>query len=575
MDEAGAPQLLHDAVVYLAAAVILIPIFASARLGAILGYLFAGILIGPHVFALISDPDKVLSFSEMGIVMLLFVVGLDLAPRRLWALRRDIFGLGTLQIVVCGLAMAAFLIVVGFSWQAALVVGLALALSSTALIVQHLQSKGQVATPIGTRTISVLLQQDIAIVPLLLVTAALARTPHLAETRTGVTLVLVTLAAIAGLVVAARLFLNPLFRLIAKTGAREVFAIGALLTVLGASFLMASLGVSMALGAFIAGVMLADSPYRHEVAADIEPFRGLLLGLFFMAVGMTLDVRVLLHFPFRILEYVLVLMALKLVLVTGLARMFGSSFPDALRIGAFLAQGGEFAFVILSRAEAGVLIAPEALAIFATVVTISMVLTPLLVRSVGRVATRLERRGADEAPLPAGPDGKESGSVIVVGHGRFGQILSQLLTMRGLNVTLIDEKPSEIARSAGAGWKVFYGNGLRPEVLRAAGAEDARLLVVAVNGRWSPEPLTDIRANFPHLAIAARAYDRLHQADLMRHDAGITVFDLLPGGVALGRMVLKALGTDDAAIDSVVSEFRQWDSDRLNQLLVGSEKVAR
>lgn len=571
------PELLREAVVYLAAAAAFVPLFTRLKLGAVLGYLAAGIIIGPQVLRLIADPESALSFAEFGVVMLLFVVGLELNPARLWALRRDIFGLGTLQVVVCGFALAAALMIVtSFTWQAALVVGLALALSSTALDVQILKDQDKINTPLGERIISIHLLQDLAIVPLLLVTTALSRVPNL-ETRSGWELIGVTALAIGGLVITGRYLLTPLFRLIALTGAREVFVIGALLSVLGASFLMASLGLSMAMGAFIAGVMLADSPYRHEVEADIEPFRGLLLGLFFMAVGMVLDLSVIFANPGRILILVAVLMTVKFAIIAVLARLFGSRWFDAGLIGIHLSQGGEFAFIVLGAATAGMLIYPAAASIFTAVVVVSMALTlPLLA-----LWHRFERHDHASADGMEGPENARPGRVIVIGYGRFGQIVTQLLHARGLDVVLIDTKPDQIDQSRAYGWKVYYGDGFRPDVLRAAGAEQAQLLVVTTGGAWEPHRLDPVRTAFPHLQVVARAHDRSHYMRLYAADLDKSVRELFHSAIEVGRIALLELGTSPETIDEITKEYIRRDSERLalqvasGDLMAGRETIFR
>jgi monovalent cation:proton antiporter-2 (CPA2) family protein len=571
--------LLREAVIYLVAAAAFVPLFTRAKLGAVLGYLVAGIVIGPSVLRLVDDPQSVLTFAEFGVVLLLFVVGLELNPSRLWALRRDIFGLGTLQVLLCGFALAGALLgLTAFTWQAALVVGLALALSSTALDVQILKDRGTLNTPMGERIVSVHLLQDIAIVPLLLVVTALSRVPD-TDPREGWEVMLVTLAAIGGLVVAGRLLLNPMFRLIALTGARDVFVVGALLTVLGASLLMASLGLSMAMGAFIAGVMLADSPYRHELEADIEPFRGLLLGLFFMAVGMTLDLSVVLANPGRILLFTVVLMLVKFGIIAGLARGFGSPWREAGLIGVHLSQGGEFAFIVLAAATSGLLIASEAASLFTAVVTLSMALTlpalGLWERFLGH-----EAAGGD-GTAPDGPDSAPPGSVIVVGYGRFGQIVTQMLHARGLDVVLIDTRPDQIERSSRFGWKVYYGDGFRPDVLRAAGAADARLLIVTSGGDWDPHRLDAVREAFPHLRILVRAHDRLHYMRLVAADIDLVVRELFHSAIELGRMALAELGTPAETIDAITQEYVRRDAERLalqvasGDIMAGRETIFR
>lgn len=563
--------MLREAVVYLAAAVVCVPLFTRLKLGGVLGYLVGGILIGPSVLGLIGEPERALQYAEFGVVMLLFVVGLELNPGRLWSLRRDIFGLGTLQVLVCGMALAAGLLAAtSFTWQAAVVVGLALALSSTALVVPVLKNQQKINTPLGERIVSILLMQDLAIVPLLLVLGALARVPS-ADTRSGVEQLLVSIAAIGGLVLAGRYLLNPLFRLIATTGARDVFVVGALLTVLGASYLMASLGLSMAMGAFIAGVMLADSPWRHEVEADIEPFRGLLLGLFFMAVGMTLDLAVVLANPAKILLLALGLMAIKIAVISALSRMFGSTWRDASLVGAHLSQGGEFAFIVLAAATSGLLIRPEAASLFTAVVTLSMALTvPVLLL--------WHRLLAPDMPAStdglAGPEKASRGSVIVIGYGRFGQIVTQLLHARGLDVVLIDSKPDQIEQSKAFGWKVYYGDGFRPDVLRAAGAGDAFLLIVTTGGAWNPDRLAAVRSAFPHLRLLVRAHDRLHYMRLKSADIDLVVRELFHSAIEMGRTALEELGTRPDTIDALTEEYIRRDTERLELQVASGDIMA-
>jgi glutathione-regulated potassium-efflux system protein KefB len=546
---AGAPGYLVDAVVYLAAATVAVPLFARLKLGAVLGYLAGGIAIGPHVLGLIGDPESTLKFAEFGIVLLLFVIGLELKPARLWSLRREIFGLGLLQVAVCGLALTGVLLALtALSWQAALVVGLPLALSSTALVVQLLQERDQLNTPLGERVFSVLLMQDLAIVPLLTIVAALSRVPATGAPE-GWQQALYTVAALAGLVLAGRFLLTPLFRLLGQLGAREAFVVAALLT---------GLGLSMALGAFVAGVMLADSAYRHELEADIEPFRGLLLGLFFLSVGMSLDLAVLWANLGLVLAVVAALLLVKTVLMAGLARLFGSSWADALPAGLLLAQGGEFGFVLFGAATAGLLITPGAASLFAAVVTLSMAATPLLLAAYRRIAVR-----GTTADGMVGPDAAEDGTAIVIGYGRFGQIVTQLLHARGTDVTLIDQKPEQIERSNAFGWKVYYGDGFRTDVLRAAGAERAQLLLIAADGPWSPDRLAPIRAAFPQLGIVARAHDRRHYIALRQADQALVVRELFAGAIDCGRLALRALGNDDARIDAIVDEYIRRDAERL------------
>ncbi|WP_374389705.1 monovalent cation:proton antiporter-2 (CPA2) family protein [Sandaracinobacter sp.] len=553
--------ILREAVIFLGAAAVMVPLFSRFKLGAVLGYLTAGLLIGPYGFGLIDDTEDVLAFGEYGIVLLLFVIGLELQPARLWALRRDIFGLGTAQVVLTGLALAAtLLLLTALTWQSALVVGLALALSSTALVVQYLQEKGQLNTREGERIFSILLLQDLAIVPLLIIVSALSRAPN-PDAPEGLTLVAASVGTIVALVLAGRYVLNPAMRLFGQVGTRDIFVIAALLTVLGASYLMASFGLSMALGAFIAGVMLADSPYRHELEADIEPFRGLLLGLFFLAVGMTLDIAVVLRSPGQVLMLVAALVLVKTAVITVLARAFGTPWDKALPMGLLLSEGGEFAFVLLASAVAGLLIRPDAASLFTAVVTLSM-LCSLLLSTLYRRYAAARAQPADDGELD-GPEPGSPGSVIVIGYGRFGQIVTQLLHARGLDVVLIDTKPDQIEQSRRFGWKVYYGDGFRPDVLRAAGARDARLLIVTSGGAWEPQRLDAVRKAFPHLRILVRAHDRVHYMRLVAADIDLAVRELFHSAIEVGRLALREVGTAEDTIDSITAEYVRREQERL------------
>ncbi|MCS6987124.1 MAG: monovalent cation:proton antiporter-2 (CPA2) family protein [Sphingomonadaceae bacterium] len=570
----GAPtEVLNEAVIYLGAAAVVVPLFARLGLGAVLGYLAAGALIGPFGLKLVERPEAISGLADFGVVLLLFVIGLELRPARLWQLRREIFGFGTLQLLACGLVLwGALVLATAFTWQAALLLGLALSLSSTALVVGLLKERGELNTPVGERAFSTLLLQDIAIVPLLIVTSALSRVPD-PDAPTGLSLALSSLAAIAGLSLVGRFLLNPAFRLLARVGTREVFVIGALLAVLGASLLMASFGLSMALGAFIAGVMLADSPWRHEVEADIEPFRGLLLGLFFISVGMGLDLSILWREPDRVLALVTMLMGLKFLVVTVLGRGVGMPWPRAWRLGLLLAQGGEFAFVLFKAAVAGLLLAPEAASLFGAVVSLSMVLTLLILALVRRLAPEpeVEPQGATALEPPDGA----GGTVIVVGYGRFGQIVTQMLHARGVDVVLIDRRPEQIELSRRFGWRVWYGDGFRPEVLRAAGADHARLLVVTTGGgSWDPALLEPVRLAFPHLRIVVRVHDRVHALRMLAAGFDLVVRELFHSGIEMGRVVLRELGTPEATIEAIAREYVRRDAERLALQLASGDLMA-
>ena len=565
MAGAGTPAFLPEAVVYLAAAVVVVPLFIRFRLGAVLGYLAAGILIGPSVLALVSEPEQVLKFAEFGIVLLLFVIGLELQPSRLWALRRDIFGLGAAQVVLCGLALTGLVMALtSLSWQAALVVGLPLGLSSTALVMQLLNERDIAGTEFGTRSFSMLLFQDLAIVPLLTIVAALSRVPD-PDALPGWQLALMTVAALGFLVFVGRYLLPPVFRIIGTLGAREAFVAAALLSVLGSALLMASLGLSMALGAFVAGVMLAESPYRHALEADIEPFRGLLLGLFFVAIGMTLDLGVVRNQWPLVVALVIGVMTVKTGVIFSLARGFGTGTTRAFQMGLLLSQGGEFGFVLFAEAARGLLITTPAAQLFGAVVTLSMALTPLvfLLASklrVGAAAVATSRDGPETAAYGNG----EKGRAIVVGGGRFGQVVAQMLAARGVTVTTIDLDAELIDVSQRFGVKVYWGDGRRLDILRAAGIDRADVLIMAIDGAWDPGTvLNPIRTEWPDLAILARAFDRTHLLALRRAGVETVVRETFASGVEMGREALSTLGTPIGVIDAIDAEFRRRDADRL------------
>ena len=565
MAGAGTPAFLPEAVVYLAAAVVVVPLFIRFRLGAVLGYLAAGILIGPSVLALVSEPEQVLKFAEFGIVLLLFVIGLELQPSRLWALRRDIFGLGAAQVVLCGLALTGLVMALtSLSWQAALVVGLPLGLSSTALVMQLLNERDIAGTEFGTRSFSMLLFQDLAIVPLLTIVAALSRVPD-PDALPGWQLALMTVAALGFLVFVGRYLLPPVFRIIGTLGAREAFVAAALLSVLGSALLMASLGLSMALGAFVAGVMLAESPYRHALEADIEPFRGLLLGLFFVAIGMTLDLGVVRNQWPLVVALVIGVMTVKTGVIFALARGFGTGTTRAFQMGLLLSQGGEFGFVLFAEAARGLLITTPAAQLFGAVVTLSMALTPLIFLlasklRVGAAAVATSRDGPETAAYGNGKKGR----AIVVGGGRFGQVVAQMLAARGVTVTTIDLDAELIDVSQRFGVKVYWGDGRRLDILRAAGIDRADVLIMAIDGAWDPGTvLNPIRTEWPDLAILARAFDRTHLLALRRAGVETVVRETFASGVEMGREALSTLGTPIGVIDAIDAEFRRRDADRL------------
>ncbi|RYY45504.1 MAG: sodium:proton exchanger, partial [Sphingomonadales bacterium] len=464
-------SLIQDAVPLLGFALVFVLIFRKLGLGATLGFLVAGALVGPQMLGLVGDAESKLGIAELGIALLLFLVGLELSPSRLWRMRRDIFGLGLLQVVVCGVAVAGIVwFVTGSSTAAALALGLPLALSSTAQVLPLLQSAGRLRTPFGERAFAILLFQDLSIVPLITIVAALSRNPADLNGPPGWLLGLYTLGAIMGLILAGRFLLQPLFRLIGNLGEREMFVFAGLFTVIAAAALMEWLGLSAALGAFIAGVMLADSPYRHELEADVEPFRAILLGLFFLAVGMSLDLHAIAERPFFVAGMALALIVTKMVIIMALAKLFGVKTRSAFALGVLLSQGGEFGFVLFAQAQQAFLIEPEAASIFGAIITVSMATTPFLM-----MLTKDLR--AEPLPSAEGMDAPrhDGSNAIVVGYGRFGQTVAQMLIGQNIPVTLIDSDVEMIETAGSFGMKVYYGDGTRTDLLRQAGAADAEL----------------------------------------------------------------------------------------------------
>jgi glutathione-regulated potassium-efflux system protein KefB len=565
--------MIKDGVLLLGAALVFVLLFRRLGLGAVLGYLVAGALIGPQGLGLIGDAESKLGIAELGIVLLLFLVGLELHPNRLWRLKRDIFGMGLVQVVACGLALSAVIyLFTGFSKAASLALGLPLALSSTAQVLPMLRSAGRMSTPSGERTFSVLLFQDLSIVPLITIIAALSRTPPAPGTPPGWLLGLYTVGAVVALVLAGRFIINPLFQVIGRLGERELFVAAGLFTVLASAAVMEALHLSTALGAFIAGVMLADSPYRHELEADVEPFRTILLGLFFLAVGMLLDLHVVAERPMFVVGMALAVVMTKAVVMFGIARLFGVGNRSALAFCLLLSQGGEFAFVLFAQARSALLVAPEAASLFGAVVTLSMATTPFLMMIARRFIQQPEN--TDVRP---GPTGQESPAAIVVGYGRFGQTVAQLLMASGAQVSLIDNKPEQIDLSGRFGMKVHYGDGTRIDLLRQAGAEDARAIIFCVDGdNLGKAQLQPVLTAFPKAAVLVRAFDRRHMMELARLDLAGSVRELYESAVVLGREALRAVGIGADDVDKIETEYRRRDGVRLEaQMASGDIEIGR
>jgi len=557
--------LLESGAIMLGAALVFVILFRKLKLGATLGYIVAGALIGPHLLGLVRDPEQLLSLADIGIALLLFVVGLELRPNRLWRLRNDIFGLGLAQVVLCGLAIALLLhVALGLSVQAALAIGLPLGLSSTAQVLPMLRADNDLNTPQGERAFSILLFQDLSIVPMITIIAAMARVPPDPSAPAGWTLALYTLLAVIGLVLAGRWVLNPMFRLVGRMGERELFVVAGLFAVVGASALMHALGLSVALGAFVAGVMLAESPYRHEVESDVEPFRSILLGLFFLSVGMLLDLSVIAERPLFVLGIAAAVIATKAALIALLARLFGNNWPRSLRLGLLLSQAGEFGFVLFSQATTAGLILPEAASLFGAVVTLSMAATPFLMRLADWLEKREERGGEGME----GPELSPETSVIVVGYGRFGQTVAQMLMAKAIPLTIIDRKPSQIELSQEFGTKVYYGDGLRLDLLRTAGADSASVIAFCNDnegGEMTRDALKAVLKAFPQASVMVRVFDRLHLMELRGLDLAAAQRELFESAVVMGKAALRASGVAPGEIERVEREYRLRDCERLER----------
>ena len=577
MNEAAAAatsSMLLNGAFMLGAALLFVTLFRKLGLGATLGYIVGGALIGPHALGLIGDPEAVMRVSEIGIALLLFLVGLELHPSRLWRLRKDIFGLGLAQVVLCGLALSALIHVgLGLSVEASLALGLPLGLSSTAQVLPMLRSSGQLNTRRGERAFSVLLFQDLSIVPMITIVAAMSRAPADPDQPSGGMLALYTVGAIVGLVLAGRFILNPLFRMIGRLGERELFVVAGLFAVIASASLMHALHLSVALGAFIAGVVLAESPYRHELESDVEPFRSILLGMFFLSVGMLLDLDAIASSPAFVLAAAAGIVLVKAVLIAALGRMFGMKAGRAIWLGLLLSQGGEFGFVLFGQAAAARLIEPELATLFAAIVTVSMIFTPFLMRVTEWVLERVP----DSEVAHQGPEFSPTTNAIVVGYGRFGQTVAQMLMAKRVPVTIIDSKPAQIELSEEFGTKVYYGDGTRIDLLRTAGAETAEAILFCQDGHdLDRAKLEAVLEAFPQAQVMVRAYDRRQVIDFDGLDIALIQRELFESAVVMGREALLKLGIDRREADRVEAAYRERDAERLErQSVTGDLRAAR
>ena len=553
----AATSIFTEPLLLLTGAVVAAPLFKRLGLGTVLGYLAAGVVIGP-VAGLITDGEGILHVAELGIVFLLFIIGLELKPSRLWAMRRDIFGLGFLQVMLCGLVLfAACMMITDIDFSGALVVGFGLALSSTAFALQLLEDDGATNRRYGQKSFSILLFQDLAIVPLLAMVTFLAPSTLKADTNIWLDMA-IAVGAVIALVLAGLYLLNSLFRIIGNTGAREVMIAAALFVVLGSGFLLQVAGLSMAMGAFIAGVLLAESSYRHQLEADVEPFRGLLLGLFFMAVGLSLDLGVVIDNVLIILAAVPALMAIKAAIIYGLCRLFGSTHEDALQVAFLLPQGGEFGFVLFSAAAASGLFASDIASLLIAIVTLSMVVTPLSVALGKRLIPAPEHEEMEEDFEGAGSD------VLMVGFSRFGQIASQILLSGGRDVTVIDYSAERVRQAGLFGFRIYFGDGARKDVLEAAGIRRAKIVAVCTHNRETTDKVIElIQSEYPQARIFARSYDRAHSLALREQGIDYELRETFESGLLFGRKTLEALGTDEDLSTAITEDVRRRDEARL------------
>ncbi|MFN4172237.1 MAG: monovalent cation:proton antiporter-2 (CPA2) family protein [Pseudorhodobacter sp.] len=562
---------LIPVVVILAAAVLAVPLFRRLGLGTVLGYLAAGLAIGPYGLGMFSDPEAIIHFAELGVVLFLFVIGLEMQPSRLWAMRGEIFGLGALQVALAMFALVWVGIALGYPVEASFVAGTGFVLTSTAIVMQMLQERGQLGRPSGRKMISILLFEDLAIVPLLILVAFLAPGGEEATMGDRAIAVALGLGAILVVVLAGRYLLDPMFRLIARFGVREIMTAAALLVVLGAAVLMDRAGLSMAMGAFLAGVLLSESSFRHQLEADIEPFRGLLLGLFFLGVGMALDLNVIAANWVVIAISVPAFMVLKMAVIYGVARLMKASGPEALERTVLMAQGGEFAFVLYAAATQVGILTPVWNANLTAIIIISMVLTPLMVLAHGRFAPK---------PVPS-MEGVEtaqdlSGRVLLIGFGRFGQIVSQPLLARGHSLSIIDTDADAIRQARDYGFKVFYGDGSRLDILHAAGADKASLIVVAASSRDAISRIVELaRHEFPMVPVLARALTRQHAQELIHHGAAFQIRETYESALLMGREALARLGEAEAVVDETMTSVRARDAERMALEQVGGLDASR
>jgi glutathione-regulated potassium-efflux system protein KefB len=564
--ESGASQLV-SVVALLGAAVVTVPIFRRLGLGSVLGYLAAGLVIGPFGLKWFSDPQSILHVAELGVVMFLFVIGLEMRPSHLWSLRKQIFGLGTLQIAVCTVLLTGVGLVFGYPLAVSFIGGMGFVLTSTAVVMQLLAERGDVALPHGQKVVSILLFEDLLIVPLLVLVAFMS--PQVVEPQEGSRWIAIGIgvASLAGLIAAGIWLLNPFFRILAAAKAREVMTAAALLVVLGAALLMQLGGLSMAMGAFLAGVLLSESTFRHQIEADIEPFRGILLGLFFLGVGMALDLGVVAANWPLIVSAVLAMMAVKAACIYMVARVTRSSHAEALDRAVLMAQGGEFAFVLFAAAAAAGIIDATVNANLTAIVVLSMALTPLFV-------LLLRRFTHPEQPSMEGIEEAKglSGSVLIIGFGRFGQVMSQSLLARDVDVTIIDTDIEMIRSAEEFGFKIYYGDGTRLDVLRACGAQTAQSIALCIDDKEAANRIVElVKHEFPQAQVLVRSFDREHSLALIAAGVDFQIRETFESAVEFGKAALASVGISPEDAETIALEIRRRDAERLELEIAGGD----
>ena len=577
MAEATTGMDLGHVAALLAAGVVAVPVFRKLGLGSVLGYLAAGAAIGPFGLALFREPETILHVAEFGVVIFLFLIGLEMRPKRLWGMRNEIFGLGAAQVGLAGLALTLVAMAAGAPAPVAFVGAMGFVMSSTAVIVQMLEERGDLPTPQGQRAVSILLFEDLAIVPLLAIVAVLAASLGTAAESTVPLWRTIGLAAaaVAGVLIVGRYAINPVFRFLARNGGREVMTAAALLVVAGTAWIMNGVGLSMAMGAFLAGVLLSDSTFRHQLEADVEPFRAILLGLFFLSVGMALDIGVVITDWRIVVLGLLAFMLVKAAVIYVVARLFKARHHEAVERAALFAQGGEFAFVLYGAAAAGGVIDGQASAALTAIVILSMALTPLTTLAMKRWLPKEAGLSPEEAEGVDAADGLR-GRVLIIGFGRFAQVVSQPLLARDVDVSIIENDVEMIQAAGNFGFKVYYGDGTRLDTLRASGAGRAEAVLVCVDKPEAADRIVQlVKSEFPGVKLFVRAFDRGHSLRLIEAGVDYHIRETFESALKFGEAVLVDLGVSEDEAADTVAEVRRRDAARLDLQVTGGLTAGR